>query len=100
MTQKQQLFYLINGLLSNEYGATVFCEEFTRIYDLELDNDLLNAEEMELLGDLSDMAARFSNSKEELMIPNMYFSSMDIRNKAKMVKQKIDGWKIRKEYYY
>lgn len=100
MTEKQQLFYLINNLLSNEYDTATFCKEFTRIYDLELDNDLLNSEEMEFIGDLSDIAARFSDNEEELMIPNMYFSSMDIRNKAKEVKQKIDSWETRKEYHY
>ena len=37
MTSKQQLMYLMCGLLSGKYSARAFCEEFTRIYDFEID---------------------------------------------------------------
>ena len=45
MTEKEQLWYLIDGLLQNEYDIVTFCDEFTRIYDLELDYDVLNSKE-------------------------------------------------------
>ena len=42
---KQQLYYLMNGLLSNEYDSITFCDEFYRIYNFEMDNVSINSEE-------------------------------------------------------
>ena len=39
MTGKEQLWYLINGVLDGSYDIKTFCLEFTRIYDLEVDYD-------------------------------------------------------------
>ena len=60
MTDKQQLMYLMRGLLSGKYDARTFCDEFTRIYDFELDLSLLTSEEAGQLGELCEMASRFS----------------------------------------
>ena len=37
MTGRESLWYLINGLVNNEYDIKTFCSEFTRIFNLELD---------------------------------------------------------------
>ena len=65
MTEKEQLYYLINGVLDGSYQVKTFCSEFTRVYDLEID-------------------------EEELKIPNMFFSEESILNKAKYVKQLLE----------
>ena len=39
MTEKEQLWYLISGVLNGVYDIKTFCSEFTRIYDLEIDYD-------------------------------------------------------------
>ena len=49
MTGREKLMYLINGLLEGEYDISVFCDEFSRIFDLEMDYKELTEEEMKEL---------------------------------------------------
>ena len=42
MTEKEQLYYLINGVLDGTYQVKTFCSEFTRVYDLEVDYEQLS----------------------------------------------------------
>ena len=42
MTKKEQLYYLINGVLDGSYQVKTFCSEFTRVYDLEVDYEQLS----------------------------------------------------------
>ena len=51
MTEKEQLWYLINGVLNNTYDIKTFCFEFTRIYDLEVDYEQLSEQENSEFGD-------------------------------------------------
>ena len=89
MTETEKLWYLINGLLENSYEIKVFCNEFTRIYNLEVEYDKLTDDENMEFGDLCEMAERFSDDLDELKIPNMYFSANEIVEKAKKVKLKL-----------
>lgn len=89
MTEKEQLCYLINGVLNGSYDIKVFCTEFTRIYDLEIDYEQLSEQENSEFGELCEMAGRFSDDVEELKIPNMYFSENEIIRRAKDVKMKL-----------
>ena len=87
MTNKEELWYLINELLNGTYTVKTFCSEFTRIYDLETDYNILSEEENKEFGELCEMAVRFSDDIGELKIPNMYFSENDIMEKAKEIKK-------------
>lgn len=89
-TEKEQLYYLINGVLDGSYQVKIFCSEFTRIYDLEVDYEQLSELENKEFGDLCEMVGRFSADEEELKIPNMFFSEESILNKAKYVKQLLE----------
>ena len=89
-TEKEQLYYLINGVLDGSYQVKIFCSEFTRIYDLEVDYEQLSELEYKEFGDLCEMVGRFSADEEELKIPNMFFSEESILNKAKYVKQLLE----------
>lgn len=91
MTEKEQLWYLINGVLNGAYDIKTFCSEFTRIYDLEVDYEQLSEQENSEFGDLCEMAGRFSDDEEELKIPNMYYSKENILDKARYVKQKLEN---------
>lgn len=93
MTEKDQLWYLINGVLDGAYDIKTFCSEFTKIYDLEVAYEQLSEQENNVFGDLCEMAGRFSNDKEELKIPNMYYSKENILDKARYVKQKLENKK-------
>lgn len=89
MTEKEQLWYLINGLLNGSYDIKTFCSEYTRIYDLEVDYEQLTEQENNEFGDLCEMAGRFSDDEEELKIPNMYFSKENILDKVRCVKHNL-----------
>lgn len=90
MTEKEQLWYLINGVLNDTYDIKTFCSEFTRIYDLEVDYKQLSEQENSEFGDLCEMAGRFSDD-DELKIPSMYYSKENILEKARYVKQKLEN---------
>ena len=89
MIDKEKLWYLINGLLEGSYAINTFCNEFTRIYDLEVDYDKFTDEENREFGDLYEMTGRFSDDIEELKIPHMYFSESEIVTKAKKITEKF-----------
>ena len=91
MTEIEQLWYLINGVLNRTYDIKTFCSEFTRIYDLEVDYEQLSEQENSEFGDLCKMTGRFSDNDDELKIPNMYYSKADILDKARYVKQKLEN---------
>ena len=98
MTEKEQLWYLINGVLSGTYDVKTFCSEFTRIYNLEVDYEQLSEQEKLEFGDLCEMAGRFSDNEEELKIPNMYYSKEYILNKTQSIKQTL-GYTTKKRAY-
>lgn len=53
-----------------------------KIFDLEIDYDELSKEEYTILGNVSDMVARFSDSVEDLKSPNVYYSEKQIREEV------------------
>lgn len=53
-----------------------------KIFDLEIDYDELSKEEYIILGNVSDMVARFSDSVEDLKLPNVYYSEKQIREEV------------------
>ena len=55
MSDREQLWYLINGLLNGTYSTNVFCHEFTRIYDLETDYNHLLLLERTKFAELSEI---------------------------------------------
>ena len=85
MTVREQLWYLINGVVDGSYEVKTFCDEFYRIYNFETDNVQLTEQEKSAFEELFRMAARFSEFEEDLKIPNMYFSREEILDKAKEV---------------
>ncbi len=89
MNEKEQLYYLVIGLLKETYDVKTFCEEFTRIYDLEIDYGALSELEHECFRELSEKAARFSCCEEELKIPNMFFSESQIMDEVKILKKTL-----------
>ena len=98
MTEKEQLWYLIYGVLSGTYDVKTFCSVFTRIYNLEVDYEQLSEQEKLEFGDLCEMAGRFSDNEEELKIPNMYYSKENILNKTQSIKQTL-GYTTKKRAY-
>lgn len=89
MTEKEQLWYLISGVLNGVYDIKTFCSEFTRIYDLEIDYEQLSEAENIEFADLCEMTGRFSEDEEDLKIPNVYYSEDNILDKVRYANQKF-----------
>ena len=89
MSEKEQLWYLIDGLLAGSYDANIFCDEFIRIYNFKVDYASLSQKERQAFGEMRGMAARFSDNEEELKIPHMYFSKEELLIKARDIQQTI-----------
>ena len=85
MTAREQLWYLIHGVLDGSYEIKTFCDEFYRIYNFETDKAELTEQEKSEFEEMFEMVARFSDFEEDLKIPNMYFSKEEILAKAKEV---------------
>lgn len=64
MTEKEQLYYLINGVLDGSYQVKIFCSEFTRVYDLEVDYE-----------QLSELVQKFLNKWTIFLFCSILFSS-------------------------
>lgn len=80
--KKEQLYFLLNGLDNGEIEINTFTNQFMKIFDLEIDYDELSKEEYTILGNVSDMVARFSDSVEDLKLPNVYYSEKQIREEV------------------
>ena len=87
MTAREQLWYLIKGVVNSSYEVTIFCDEFERIYNFETDEEQLSEQERSMFRSLFKMASRFSEFEEDLKIPNVYFNKEDICNAAKSILQ-------------
>ena len=88
MTAREQLWYLINGVLTGSYEVKTFCDEFYRIYNFETDKAELTERENKEFRELFEMAARFSDFEEDLKLPNVFYSGEEILQKVREV-QKI-----------
>ena len=85
MTAREQLWYLINGVIDGSYEVKIFYDEFERIYNFETDKAQLTEQEKREFEELFRMVARFSEFEEDLKIPNLYFSGEEVLAKAKEV---------------
>lgn len=73
MTNKQQLEYLLEAYIKNEYDIKTFCDEFTRIFFEELsDEDIISKDELELFNKLARECDRYTPYKEDLSL-SKYF---------------------------
>lgn len=85
MTAREQLWYLIQGVLDGSYEIKTFCDEFYRIYNFETDKAELTEQEKSEFEEMFEMVARFSGFEEDLKIPNMYFSAEEILTKVRNI---------------
>lgn len=85
MTAKEQLWYLVRGVVSGIYELNTFCDEIYRIYNFETDESQLTELEWELFGTLFKMQGRYSEFEEDLKIPNMYITGEELLQMAKTV---------------
>ena len=89
MTEKEKIYYLLTEFQKGKYDTNTFCDQFTVIYDTEVDYDSLSTVENELFNELSVITARFSPCEEDLKIPNVYYSEQEVKSKVEEVLTKL-----------
>ncbi len=86
MTKREWLWRLIRSLLDGQVSIITFCNDFTRIYNLEIVYDELTEEEHLAFGELCTIAGRFSEFEEDFAkYPGVYYSEAEVRKQAKKV---------------
>lgn len=78
MTSKEKLIFLIINYNKGNYTTSDFCELFIE-YHRDMAEEELSDFSEKWLGDLSEMCYRFSDSPEDLAIPNVYFDEEKIK---------------------
>ncbi|MDI6619747.1 MAG: colicin immunity domain-containing protein [Clostridiales bacterium] len=89
MTSKEKLYYLLTEYQKGKYDTNTFCDQFTIIYDTEVEYDTLSKVENELFNELSIITARFSPYEEDLKIPSVYYSEQEVKSKVEEVIVKL-----------
>ena len=90
MDTRKQLYYLLEHYLKEEYTTKDFVDEFSRIYDLEVDGKLLSEIECIQLREMTETAHRFSPFVEDLeKTHGFYVDETVVKAKAKDVFEKL-----------
>lgn len=89
MTAKEKLYYLLTEFHKGSYDTNTFCDQFTIIYDTEIEYETLSEVEKDLFNELSVITARYSPYEEDLKIPNVYYSEQDVKSKVNEVMAKL-----------
>ena len=89
MNEKEKLYNLIRDYINKRVDSWNFCNDFTKVFGLEVDSKDLTKEEYTLFSELDVMTARFSDIEEDLKIKNLYFNEAQIREKVDDVARKL-----------
>ncbi|ASA57926.1 hypothetical protein RND59_00610 [Vibrio ruber] len=90
MNPKEKILYLLREYEAGNYETEDFCNEYTQIFNIELDYDSLSEAEYESLEELSNFTARFSPFEEDLKIINVYYDEKQVREKTRELIKKLN----------
>ena len=91
MNRRNLLLYLIRKLLLKELSVNCFCDIYTNAFFPDTPKAECNEYEYELLCELADMTARFSEDESApAALPGVYFDARSVLDKAKEVLNSLD----------
>lgn len=90
MDAKEKLIYLVKEYIKGNYDTNTFCDQFTLVYDIETDYEVLTEQENVLFSQITQYTSRFSQYEEDLKIPNMYYNEKDVSDKVKEVARALN----------
>ncbi|KSV58068.1 hypothetical protein [Acetivibrio ethanolgignens] len=79
MNSKEKLIYLIINYNKGNYTTSDFCDLFIEYHRDMAEEEELSSFSEKWLDNLSEMCYRFSDSPEDLSIPNVYFDENKIK---------------------
>ncbi len=90
---KQKIYHLIDMYLSSKISEPTFCNEFYRLYDLEIDYDTLTKEERQAFRELSHITGRFSQYEEDFKsCPDFFYTKAQVRQKTIETQKKLEKY--------
>jgi len=91
MNRRNLLLYLIRKLLLKELSVNCFCDIYTNAFFPNTPKKECNEFEYELLRELADMTARYSeDERDPAVLSGFYFDARSVLNKAKAVLNSLD----------
>ena len=93
MNSLEQILYLIEHFLKGEYKPFDYASQLTNIYFVHNDGSVTD-EIKALLSDLADTAEYYSDSEEDLTLPDSPFTDIN-----KLIKETEKAYSLLNEYY-
>ncbi|TCL71551.1 self-protective colicin-like immunity protein [Hydrogenispora ethanolica] len=90
MQSKERLYHLIRLLVKNQCEIKSFCNDFTDLYNLEIDYQTLTREEQMKFKELAMITSRFSPFEDDLLNYDCYYSEQQIRDKVQEVIKQLN----------
>lgn len=78
MTHKEKITYLIENYNAGNYDTFIFCDLFIQ-YHRNMDTENLSFFAKNWLEELSEICYRYSDSPEDLAIPNVYYDKEAVK---------------------
>ena len=79
MNNKEQLYYLVIAYHKNKYSTSNFCNQLTDIFYHHLEENDLEEKEYNLFMKLCEIADRYSEFDEDLLLSNVFLSESQFR---------------------
>ena len=91
---KRRIYWLIDKYVEGTIDTTTFDDEYYASFDLGEHGDNLSDFERKVLGELSDVVARFSEfASDHQECPGAFYTAEEVKQTAKEVKKKLaDYW--------
>jgi hypothetical protein len=74
---KRRLYWLIECFIEKKIDESTFCNEFYYSYDLEIDVNDLNEQELNLFDELNAIASRFSPYESDYNLDKRAFTTKE-----------------------
>lgn len=89
MTEKEQLYYLLEHVSAGDYDINTFCDLFTTIFNIDIDKTTLTELELSVFSKLEGYTCRYTSNDEDLRIPNAYFDEERIKEQVEIAIKKL-----------
>lgn len=90
MNSREKLYDILRKYVFGVYPTKVFCEQFSKIFDLELNIKEISEGEYKSFKEISDISSRYSPFDEDLKNYDCYYSEEYVRDKAKEILDKLN----------
>ena len=91
MKAKEKLYYLITNYLKGKYSTRAFCNEYTQVYNIDLDKNYLQECEFAFLESICKFAERFSPFQEDILTYDFFIDETTFQKKLAETIKKFEN---------